>query len=644
MASRSRSYQPIDIVYLRALRTEAEALYRDQDAQIDTMRGMRELTFKVDVGNAKVCDVEHRDATIADELQRVSAMFTVNPAKARVRHSKVGKSADENTTQREHFLEAVLDEAGGREFGPTTLERAVDAAVADGGAWTKFLHVKDYWDRNYARSISDYEDDPEDTPNGQTAAQKYDAATEDDKRGAGVPFDWIACDSRCVYPFFRGRKLAEVLEVQERPVSTTFRQYRLGVNASDEIVPEELGDPDWRSRWAGVTTVTWVEHWTEDTVTYAVLGGPNKAAHVLKGYPRKHRYKRVPYFAALPLVHSHWRNRKVGWSVSEPKRYLVELLSFYRTLLAQNAVFQARPTMFRTAPADAVPAMGDSGEGRQQVPTEQVYEGGRIYTLQPGEKVEIPAYPAIADSLRAEIEGTRRDIEKMEPPRFQDTPEGGAGWGIAQVLAENKTRHHPIAAAVERMLVELSGFVEYLVVNVVGETVYAFRGDDKQAGWVSAGPETFKDPVKTEWELSPETPSSRIMDERYAAARVTNGSWGVKEMVEFLGDNFDEILESRALDEIRSTDWYKSALHAAVLAKIGRGELLKMQQQAEQVAQSGMVPPQPAEVMPGGGVPDTGALAQAPGGQGANPVGVPSAGGYGPNAGGQAQLAQAVGT
>ncbi|HET6498779.1 MAG TPA: Hint domain-containing protein, partial [Coriobacteriia bacterium] len=250
--------------YILALRTELEALYADQDESIRRVRKAAEMTAPVHVPEElRIVDVTVQDPTVADERQRVAASLTINPIKVTCIPASQSDKAQENATLREKFSEEVLRVAGTRLPGSDTLTQAVDACIGDGGGWTKFLLTKDVWEERYGLNLDDFtQPDDEGTPaeRKMSAEARYNKATEEAKKAAGPPFTWVCCDSLAVYPVRRAGKLAEIIEVDKRPASSTFREYRLARDKQGDIVPEEYGEGAAES--SGATgDVTVIQHW-----------------------------------------------------------------------------------------------------------------------------------------------------------------------------------------------------------------------------------------------------------------------------------------------------------------------------------------------------------------------------------------------
>jgi len=613
--------------YILARKTEAEQGYRGQDAQIDTMRKARDRTFEVNLPDELtfVTGVSYKDPTIEDEQQRMSAQFTVNRPSLVVHGAKDTDSAQKNATKREKFTtSALMDVCGRRELGPSTLERIADMQCSDGGAWSKLVFQPESWRERYGLKRAEFK-----KKHGDDADRRFNEATEKAKQlaaqaGRGVPVDWVAVDSRTVYPQFEyGGRLTEVLEVQKRPLNATFRRYRLGLGAKNDIVPEDVAAPEWRKQvGANHTEVTWVQHWDEEWVTEVVAAGPNFGQQIV--YQERHGLAQIPYCCSLSLVKGHERNRKIGSSISEPKRAIVEELSFLHTVADQIAIKEAIPPIFEELPPDGAQYyLGEDGKPLE--PTR--YDLGVKYRMPPGARLNVPSFPQVLGPLLQRIQHLEEAKEKLEPPRISGEGDNlqGAGFAIAQVLTDRNVRYASVLGALQDHLCQATRLLWMILRTKVKETVYVHQDGDKESGFVSVDPEEdLTDDVRIEWKINPEQPSAEIVKERYLASRVGNFSLSRDQMIERLGDNPDEVRLGIAIDEFRNSPLYKNALLAEVAALWGRGDLLTRQMQADRIAEMGMAqaPPQVAPAGPGGPqqVPDFAALAGSPNGAGMGPA------------------------
>jgi hypothetical protein len=165
---------------------------------------------------------------------------------------------------------------------------------------------------------------------------------------------------------------------------------------------------------------------------------------------------------------------------------------------------------------------------------------------------------------------------------------------------------------------------------------YSPEGDQDsygKSGYIALDPDDFERPVRIKWEVQQQLPTDDMLRARYAHERLSAGTWGTDEAIEYLGDNADEVRRSRERDRIRQSPQYQQWLDQQIFMFAGRGDILAKAQDAEQLAlegqlantmQPGLGPGGPGTPAPGvfegqNAVPDMGALAAAPNGAGVSP-------------------------
>lgn len=629
-----RKLKAPDSHYLMAVRTELGDLYREQDHDIDEMRAQREMRIPAmaEADNDYVLvHVDPRDPALSEEGFQQSAILTLDRPTIRI---DGGESDTQQTlaSDREHWTAEVLWQCGTREPGSDTMAQATDSCLNDGGAWTKILWAADLWtDRYRLKSPNDADD---------TAAYlEYDKATEDAKKRAGPPFAWCYVDPRTIYPSWAGGTLCEVLEVNVRPLRSTFRKYRLGRDHDGNIVPEEMAQPENEISGARITisTVEFLELWDDTWVTYAVAGQNyhgQTTGHIVKQFKHKYSFG-VPYDYAPGLSMSHWRNRKVGWGLGRTKLWLVKYRQYLRAMHAQYVARDLLSPLVTYGDTTAMPVIGNDGLPRE---TEPGPHPGEIINLPAGRQLNRIPYPD-ATTLEKHMSLIDQAINQLESPRVT-TLSGmeGAGFAISQILSYTRTRVGPVRHGLERMLQGQTDKLWCLVRERAREKVWVFySGDDQSgAGYLGLGPADFEKPMQVKWEVQAELPTDQMINARYWHERLAAGTAGFDEAIEGLGGNPDEIRRSKMRDKIRESPQYQEWLMQQVFMNAGRGDILAKASQAEQVAMQGqlgmgdaqgggggMNTPAPGVFEGGGagagGVPDLGALATSPNGAGANP-------------------------
>lgn len=624
--------KPPTASYLQELQTELKDRYTLDDDQIDEARKQREMQipamYGVDQKYALV-QVDPRDPDVSEEAFQQTAMLTLDRPKLSLKAGE-GDTAQTQASIREHWTEETLWECGTRIPGIDTMVACTDAALNDGGGWTKILWQRDVWDQRYRIK----------TPNGKSSKADYDAYdkdTEDAKKRAGPPFSWISVDPRTIYPDFTGGRLCEVLEVTDRPLRSTLRRYRLSLDEQGNIVPEELGQPqpsEGASRPILPTSITLLEHWDDEWCTWAVAGsnfGGSPTSRIVKQFRHEYPFG-VPYDFAPGLWMHFWRNRKVGWGISQTKLWLVRYRQYLRAMHAQYVARDLLSPLVNYGESGAAPVIGNDGKPRDRDPGPLP---GEILNLGPGRQLQPIEYPEPA-TLEKHMGLVDQAIKDLESPRVT-TLSGmeGAGFAISQILSYSRTKFGPISHNLEQLLKAQTEKLWALVETRVGEKVWVgYDGEEASRGYLGIGPDDVKRPVRVHWTVNQALPTDDLIKARYAHERLQAGTWGNDEAIEYLGDNPDEIRRSRARDTIRQSPQYQDWLMSQVFMFAGRGDILGAASQAQQVAQQGMLPGQAPVMAPTGGlapgvfegggpgvgaVPDLAALAAAPNGAGVQP-------------------------
>ncbi len=604
--------------YIRSLKTQLQQEFTRDDKQIDLLREVRELEHKVTLeADERWSDIEVRDPALADEIQRVVAALTLNRPKCVVTHDpRKGDKGEENSTLREHWSEEMLWEAGSFDKSQMahTFVLATDGTAGDGGGWTKFLFRRDRWAERYGVRKMHSTDPAEDLE----YSEEYDAATEEAKKRCGTPFAWVHVDVRTLYPRFANGKLREVVEVTKRSGAGLAADYGIRASESGELsVLKDMG-PALSEQEAKTlpSTLDFIEHWDDTWATCIVQGG--KSAVVVKQF--KHGLGRPPYFAAYGYVMNHWRGRKVGWGVAQAKLWLVMYLDFLLTVHADMAARDNKTPMGLTSPEGADQIVGEDGK---VITAMEPLNLGDIQVMRPGQELAPINFPNVSPALREQIALIQGRIAELMTPRVKgDLGSGleGAGFAIAQVLAEAKIYQDPIAKSVAAMLTDVTRFAWHLVRTKVKETVWVQRGSGDEAKWLGAGPDDLTEAVGLQWELDPERATAKLIESRYWAEQVKEGFASKTQAIREQGRNPDEVRFEIDLDTIRQSPEYQKAKLKATLTKLQRGDLLRDAALALAGQVPGMPPGATPPAMGNGVVPDMGALALGNNGTGGSPM------------------------
>ena len=630
-------------------------LHKGDRDRLARLRGLRNQDWKVNVPArlievTKATGLEYRDASIAEESHVLPAMYLAELPGLALTAAKDTPSTESLTTRLEAYTKAVMFGEGGlHATGKSTLEDMVDATF-EGGSWTYVVKDLDVWQSAAVKSIEDYEDDPAEpkqdryesdedyekrkaTYKPKTKYRKYDEGTEDAKKACGSPVQWLSADAMEIFPEFEGDKLVRVYHVQTRSFFDMADKYGIGLDSDKKISPEGTATVDWERRLDGVADALcqfvrvvdaeWQGYFIRHNADFTDdFSGGMGDLYEIPGYTRRHGYKigRVPYFVGYGWRQGHQKGRLATWSAFEPKRYLVEHVSFLRTMFQHRVIIETIPPIDVETPQGGT-ALIDPETGEPMSPT--VYELGQEYHLQPGQTRKPLAFPGDTQSLLREIQMTEQSIHGLSPAKAPENVEGGAGFGLSVAFERDSARFNPFRTSIERQLTEVTHAIWTLTASL-DEPVYVKRAIRGDGGYVKVTPSDFDVAMDARWKLHLDSTAAKIILERYLAARVQNGSLGRDQMIERLGDNVDEVNRSRAKDRVRDGEFFKQMEEAAVADEWGLTvKWAAMQQSVEQLAGMTQVAQQPsvAPFMQGapGAVPDTANLAMAPNGAGAQP-------------------------
>ena len=97
------------VEYILSLMKWLEDNYKEDDTLIDEVRQVRERKKPVNLPKKyKLVDIEIRDSSIAEEVQRIAASLYINPPDLHVTPASIGDEAQINSTKREKFHKALL--------------------------------------------------------------------------------------------------------------------------------------------------------------------------------------------------------------------------------------------------------------------------------------------------------------------------------------------------------------------------------------------------------------------------------------------------------------------------------------------------------------------------------------------------------
>lgn len=594
---------------IRALAQELIDLHHEADDQIKLTRETREMREKISIAE-RYTDIEVRDPSLTDECFRVPAAATLNPPTWTITNDDPSPGAERNTTLREQVTAALFDVCGRRDGPPSTHAQLVDACIADGGAWAKFAFIKDIWlEAGGLRRRRDSED-----------SGAYIAAIDQKRKEAGPPFLFQSADPLTVYPFWSGGKLGTMVEIGEAPFISSLRQYGLTASSGAgggnyQFTEGSIGKSQALDSGLPKTVKTY-GYWDEQWYCY-LIDAPGFDPYMVRE-PFQHGYGRVPFFNAPGLMMNHWRNRKVGWGVAQTKSYLIRYMNYLATVHADVAARDAyTPAIHQVDPEHGIPL---DPQGNKKTRDEKVGLREVVLTYGPNDRwLPFPVQDT-APALREQMALVRDMIQSSLTPKVVGNianVEGGAGFGISQVIAETKIAQHPFLENLSMMYVDLTRFAWELIGRKLGarDKVWVFVPGDpvkaKRGGYLGLSKADLTDAVQVEVEIDPERPTAKLVEGRYWVEQVGAKFASRQQAIEAQGRNFDEVEDGLTEDNIRETPWYKKFTEDEVAQAMGMGHLMELAQQAQQVAQTGVTPTgQPA--MGTAEVPDQGKLAQAP--------------------------------
>ena len=310
----------------------------------------------------------------------------------------------------------------------------------------------------------------------------------------------------------------------------------------------------------------------------------------------------VPYDFGPGLWMSYWRNRKVGWGISQTKLWLVQYRQYLRAMHAQYVARDLLSPLQSFGDSSAAPIIGNDGKPREREPGPLP---GEIINNGPGRQLAKIDY-ANADTLEKHMSLIDQAIGQLESPKV--TTLGGmegAGFAISQVLSYSRTRVAPVSNGLATLLKGQTEKLWDLARYKVKERIYVgySAGDGQEnigkGGYIGLDPSDFDRPVRIRWEVQQQLPTDDMMRARYAHERLAAGTWGSDEAVEYLGDNPDEIRRSKERDRIRQTPQYQKWLDSQVFMFAGRGDILQLAQQAGDLASQGVLADQMQNAPPG---------------------------------------------
>lgn len=610
---------PISIDLLKKLIEETERTYADQDAAIEEGRACLEWRNDIPIGSDYLTTgFKVRSAEYVDEIIRVGSLLTANEPTCQVTFKSDAETKQQLQDKIEQATVAMLLRAAGHEG--KTYKRVGKSGAQDGGAWSRMVWKSERWEDVFRVKRDDFEDDEGYDPlrpgKKKSRDTKYVEQVEQLKKGAPFPITWDYIDPKTVRPLWRSDgELSAVLVVSERPLWSTLRDYGLTLS-NGEVTPEMIGEPQPPKRNATsattATTIRFVEHWDDTYVTYFLDHG--------RGYQIDqfaHDYKCIPFAHSYGETLAHQGNIKVGLSAGYVLKSSVDYLSYLKTLHANLAAKSIAPTYQRQVPQglDVV----RNAKGQVQETTE--IKPNQIINLRPGESIQPFTQAESNPQIREQITMTQEQVQQLRGPQTTgNLNDASNGFAIQSVLSEYRIRLSPYISGLQDHLKQATVLLHKLIKHKGQQTVYV-QGPGGQ--WLSLGPDDLAEGFDVEWDISPETPSAKIVERRHIVEGIQAGLETVEGGIIAEGRSPAEVRKQQLKEMLRQTPEYQQMATAEFLAQAGRGDLALRYAAAAQLAQTGVIPPSPdlAGGMGAGGLPgDFGAMTMAPGGVGANPA------------------------
>jgi len=589
-----------------------------------------------------------------------------------------GTAGENNATLREHFFEASWrrqEEESDRQLFRSFMwsliaygEGVLKTIPRKRTAWAEYARRAKSLKGKMASGIGEYADLDEDSKD-----RIYDTKTEAWKQGAPYPIMTTDVPADTFYRLQTLDGISVACEIQELPYFDALERFNAGLDKSGNVVspqrdpdgkilPEAVGLP--RSEWSAVMgrtrTITCIELWKWDTVTY-VLCGPNQGGgrngKLRKGtFVRevKHKYGnqwtktlRGPYFHALGITTSSRLPERAGLGILTPFLELFPQINACLSIAGNSAFMTGFPAYSQTTPPGAE---GPANPYGKDDPT-----GGAPVRIVPGEilpfgvaPIEQPRGGVDLDKFHAQL----RSLVEMALPSVLQGAAGSSdsGYEFNQKAHMARLAWDPLVGNAEAALQRRTGFESWLLEHDIKERVYVWSGtpDAKQerktgrGSWLSINGKDDLDGVHTYTvKLDPETPSNKLLEQRYWEAMVRAGFASHYQAINGMGGNPDEVEEQELLWEMKRDPAVREQLKTNIFKALGTMDQKLLMGQRGQVdltqAPPGGPPGQPGQpsdrignvTAPGIGMPMVpplpgGAMPPGPLSQG-NPPGMPVA-------------------
>ncbi len=607
--------------YLQALKQEADAQSQTVRRRWEQIRAVRNGEYEIDIPPAYRKWTKHiRTRRVGDIISRVVATVTHGFPTVSVPPAGPTNKAQTESTTREKFANAVLQDLDSSNPPERTFIAALDHAVTYGlGVW-KFLYAaEDWWDmptarKSYKKGVLRLTEDEE---------KGLDAKRDEYKRGR-LPFRWQAVNPFTVWPFYHGGRLSEVLEVTQRTVADVLRRYKVRYDAqTDALQPDEIGEPqeDLTAVSTNQRTVTFIEHWDETYVSYMADN------LIVAQWP--HGYGRVPYFPFYGRSNYSKPTGQRGESVVEHAVDLEQALDLFLTLKSNWAYMTAMCMLILRPDANSPfwQTAGPEEEGSKQAPEPIQFQPGVATTLPPGWTLEAFTPPPVGKDLNDSIQYFTTMLADIIPQVLRGIASGTdqPGYAINQLLTAAKLVFDPVTDNAAEALMDMVSFLFWLVEHKARTKVYVLAEDStsgaSQRQWIGLSPDDINGYYANVVNVKSLLPSNAIAEGQFGLslwqANAIDHATFLEKFAHF--ENPEEIIQRVLVDEYRNSEPIKAWITAKALEFAGMDE--EIQQAQEEAALAGVnLPPGIVERLatgqpPGaeGGLPGQPPLAPMPG-------------------------------
>lgn len=579
------------------LKEEVKDRFGRRNAMILELRRRRYQEQPIDIPPAyRATTREVRLPLIADVVDLMVAIINDAEMRVHVDPYDVGPVAERNSSLRERWSEAVLDQLP-RELGRPVLDLVTENQIGDGIGVLKVIYRPDHWrDLPTAEELFGRPADELAPDEVRELARRQEQV----KRGAKLPFTLIDVDPLTYYPVHGpDGELQAVIEITERPLRSVLAEYteRLRVTRSGKVVSVEalgeplaedeahLGDPARRVE-------VWEYHDLESVTTF-VEDVPVKYV--------EHGIGQVPYFECYAKPTSSRDPERASRPTLYKQVWLEDFINTFFTMMTNAGALYCYPTPITETPPGIDVPLGSDGR-----PDAIQYEAGKHLVLYQGQKFAFATPPAQHIQLMSNLINQALQMFQASSglgPAIRGLAGGDqTGYAINQLIQASMLSLRPAIRSRAWMLERVIAYLWRLIERRIQDTVWVWGTnpdpDRKDKRWLGLGPKDIAGYYKVEVDTRP------LVDQMLIA----RGSFALQMVKGEL------ISRRRALEQFLRIENPEDELDAIEIDKaLSQGPLHDMWVQAA-LKRAGIVQPQP-QGGSGGGPPGTpGGVPGLPGG------------------------------